>query len=387
MNILFITPRFPYPPIQGDRMRAFYFLRELSTRHSITLASPGELDTKAYKQLPSLCKDWVSLGSRGLPTFQAAWKGITGRLPIQTLIFSPSRAPALLQHLLNIKSFDALHVQTARIAPAAEGLQLPGTLDYIDALSLNMLRRAEHEAPLRRIFLRIEGKRMQHYEQVLAKQYRHLLVTSADDYRALGSHKHLHIVPIGVDAKHFFYSEEERDEELIVLSGRMAYFPNNDAAHFAAQQILPLLQKSLPKARLRIVGADPPANVQNLAKLANVEVTGYVEDIGTELRRATVALAPLRTGTGMQTKVLEAMASGTPVVTTPHALRGLQAQPGQHLLVGNTAQELALQIEKLMHDRALQLKLAQAARHLIEQNYTWKAAASLVEKTWEASSQ
>ena len=88
-----------------------------------------------------------------------------------------------------------------------------------------------------------------------------------------------------------------------------------------------------------------------------------------------------------QTKVLEAMASGTPVVTTPHALRGLQAQPGQHLLVGNTAQELALQIEKLMHDRALQLKLAQAARHLIEQNYTWKAAASLVEKTWEASSQ
>ena len=120
-----------------------------------------------------------------------------------------------------------------------------------------MLRRAEYEQPPIRLFLRIEGKRMQRYEQVLAQQYKHLLVTSPDDYRALGGHKNLQIVPNGVDTKHFFYSETGRDECTIVLSGRMAYFPNADAAQFAALQILPLLRKHIPKAKLRIVGADP----------------------------------------------------------------------------------------------------------------------------------
>ena len=384
MKILFLAPRFPYPPIQGDRLRAFYLLRLLSTRHTITLASPGELDAVAQAQLPVVCERWVSLGKRGLPSFGMALHGITSSVPLQTLMFSPATARERLGQLLNTAHYDAVHVHTARMGLAAESLSIPGTLDYIDALSLNMLRRAEYEQPPIRLFLRIEGKRMQRYEQVLAQQYKHLLVTSPDDYRALGGHKNLQIVPNGVDTKHFFYSETGRDECTIVLSGRMAYFPNADAAQFAALQILPLLRKHIPKAKLRIVGADPPAAVQALAGQPGVEVTGYVADVGAELRRATVALAPLRTGTGIQNKLLEAMASGTPVVTTAHALRGLQAQPDQHLLVGNSAQELAQQLEKLLHDQALRIALARTARHLIEQSYTWEVAANLVEKAWQA---
>jgi glycosyltransferase involved in cell wall biosynthesis len=164
----------------------------------------------------------------------------------------------------------------------------------------------------------------------------------------------------------------------------MAYFPNADAAQFLAREIFPLVRTHIPHAQLRIVGADPPAAVQALDQLAGVHVTGYVADLAGELQRATVAAAPLRAGTGMQIKVLEAMACGLPVVATRQVLAGVAAHNGQHALAGETAAQLAAAIIRLIEQPLLRHQLAHAAHHLVEELYTWERAADAFDQLYQS---
>jgi glycosyltransferase involved in cell wall biosynthesis len=190
---------------------------------------------------------------------------------------------------------------------------------------------------------------------------------------------------MGVDLERLPYRDGGRDLATIVFSGRMAYFPNADAARFLATDVMPLVRARLPAAQLLIVGADPPAGVRRLARLPGVSVTGYVPEIAPFLHRATVAVAPLRSGTGQQIKVLEAMACGAPVVATPHALAGIAARAGEHALRAGGAEDLADAIVQLLEDAALRQRLSQAARHLVEQQYSWAQAADTFDALYQAA--
>jgi glycosyltransferase involved in cell wall biosynthesis len=211
-----------------------------------------------------------------------------------------------------------------------------------------------------------------------------VVLVSAADQVALGNHPQLHVIPLGVDHRRFRYAETERDPATIIFSGRMAYFPNADAAQFLAKEIFPLVRMQIPNAQLRIVGADPPAAVQALAQLPGVQVTGYVADLAGELQHATIAAAPLRAGTGMQIKVLEAMACGLPVVATRQVLAGVGAHHGQHALQGETSAQLAAAMVQLIQQPALRIQLARAAHLLVEELYTWERAADAFDQLYQS---
>lgn len=138
-----------------------------------------------------------------------------------------------------------------------------------------------------------------------------------------------------------------------------------------ATDILPLIAARLPTVRLTIVGRSPAPAVLALASLPNVEVTGFVDDLLPYYRRAAVVLVPLRAGGGTRLKILEAMALGRPIVTTPIGCEGLEAEPGRHLLVADTPALLADATIQLLTDPALSHSLAAHARHLVEARYDW----------------
>jgi len=307
-----------------------------------------------------------------------------GPLPWQTAYMCPPRFVRAVQRLIQTQPFDVVHVQLARMAPVLPRARtIPAVIDLIDALSLNMRRRAARERAPQRWLIAWEARKMARYEQQLIAQTEQLVLTSPQDWEALGRPANVHVIPNGVDLERFPFRLTGRDPATVVFTGRMGYFPNADAAVFFATQVFPRVRQAIPQARFLIVGADPPARVRRLARLPGVEVTGYVPRIQDYLQRATVAVAPLRAGSGIQNKVLEAMASGVPVVATSYALGGLRAEPGVHAVRADTAPALAEAVIALLQDPARRQKLAQAARILVETHYTWEGAARQLEEVYQ----
>jgi glycosyltransferase involved in cell wall biosynthesis len=162
----------------------------------------------------------------------------------------------------------------------------------------------------------------------------------------------------------------------------MGYFPNANAALWFATEVFPLIRQQIPHARFLIVGAEPTAAVSALAKLPNIVVTGYVPQVENYLQQATVAVAPMQSGSGIQNKVLEGLACGTPMVVTPYALGGIEVVHDEHLLVASSATDFAQQVIRLLHDTILAQKLAKNGRELVEAKYTWSQCITQLEQVY-----
>jgi len=386
MRVLFVASRFPYPPIQGDRVRAYHQLRLLSQRHRLTLVTliQSERERERLKTLSPFCER-----IEAIPV--SPWRGafrLLGApftpLPLQTLFFFDPRFRQRVHALLGETSFDLVQVQLVRMAPVVDGLDaLPKVLDLIDALSLNWYRRARQERVPLAWLVGLEAKRLQRYERTLDKQLDQLIVSSPVDREFIGAYENLHVIPNGVDIERFPFVEDGREPYTIIFTGRMGYFPNADAAVWFATQVFPAVRRQVPEARFLIVGADPPRRVKQLTRLPGIEVTGYVPDLHELLAWATVAVAPMQAGSGMQFKVLEAMASGTPVVATPYALGGIEAQDSEHLLVAQDGEAFAEQVVRLLNDLPLGRRLARNGRRLVEERYTWEQAVRMLEEVYQ----
>ena len=180
------------------------------------------------------------------------------------------------------------------------------------------------------------------------------------------------VLPNGVDLDYFTPGEESRQPETIVFSGKMSYHANATAALHLVNDIMPLVWEARPDAQVWIVGKDPTAAVQALARrYAQVTVTGAVPDLRPYLRRATLAVAPLVYGAGIQNKVLEAMACATPVIASRRAVLSLQAIGEEHLLVADGPAHFAQQILRLLADPELRARLGKAGRRYVETHHAW----------------
>jgi sugar transferase (PEP-CTERM/EpsH1 system associated) len=390
VNILFVLPRFPYPPLQGDRLRGYHHLRVLSRRHRITLVTPepGARRQEALDAIRPFCQQvelvpaarWRSV----LRLARAPWSS----LPLQTLFFFDPLFRRKVAQLLRDTTFDLLHAQIVRMAPVIDALpSTPAVLDLVDALSLNMRRRAQQERGPLAWIAAWEARRVRRYEQVLVQRYDQLAVSSPVDRSYIGGYANIHVVPNGVDVAAIPYIQDDRPTNEIIFTGRMGYFPNAHAATYFATRVLPLVRRQVPGATFVIAGADPPARVRRLARLPGVSVTGYLARLQDRLARATVAVAPLQAGSGLQIKVLEAMACGTPVVATRYAVGGIAARHGEHLLVADdTPEGLAAQVVRLLRDPCERRRLAHNARQLVEERYTWDRSGALLEGLYSLAS-
>jgi len=152
---------------------------------------------------------------------------------------------------------------------------------------------------------------------------------------------------------------------------------------YFAQEILPLIRRKKPSVKFYIVGSNPPQRVRALARERDIFVTGYVSDIRPFLAPAGVAVAPLLTKAGIQNKVLEALATGTPVVATPLACEGLGVVPGEHLLVGRDPADFAEKVLAVLEDGALAERLARRGREYITANHNWEAIVAQLEGIYQ----
>ena len=375
LRILFLTVGLPGHSLEGYRVRAYHQLQGLAEHHDITLVSfigPNER-AEALAPVASACRRVVTVPlRRSRMTVGLLRAGISG-LPFQTGLYEAPAMRRAIRDELKGAGFDLAHVQLARMAPYLDEVSaVPRVVDLVDALSLNMKRRSQHEAGLWRWLTRVEATRLERYERKICASVDRAVIGSALDRAALGSPPNLSIVTSGVDLDAFSYERAGRRADTVILSGRMSYFPNVQAALWFGRRVLPIVERARPGIEFHVVGARPDPAILRLARRRpRIRVSGFVERVAPRLRAAAVAVAPMRAGSGQQLKILEAMASGTPVVATSLAAAGVEALHGEHLLVADEPEAFAGHVIRLLNGPALADHLAANARRLVEERYTW----------------
>ena len=397
MKILVVLPRFPYPLDKGDKLRAYHQIVELAKRHEVYVfaLSHSEVRRDDYDHLTAVA---TAVRTVRIRWWESAWgvlKAFLTGQPLQLGYWTSGRARRAFHRWEQQLRPDVVYCQMVRTIPTLTKHCSLNTkhciLDFQDALSLNTRRRMERSHGLLRPILKYEYRALQRTEQQALHLFDATTVIAAADRNAISPA--VHLVPNGVDTDHFssgkwkVKSEKWADASnfqpstfnfQLVFTGNMSYAPNVDAACWLVKEIMPLVWEKQPHGiNVLIAGADPKPAVKALAG-PRVTVSGRLDDIREAYASARIFVAPMRIGSGMQNKLLEAMAMGLPCVTTTLAANPLGATPGEHLLVGDSAEELAdlivkLGIEELRHS------VADAGRRFVQERYSWPAAVEPLE--------
>ncbi len=387
MHILFLTPRFPYPPYKGDSLRTYHQIQALSREHTITLLSLAETTvTEAEREhIAELC---VQVNVVPLPRTRAllnAGLGVASRLPLQVNYYRSVQFKHELGDLLARERFDAIHTTLIRLLPYVWDLRdEPVVVDLIDSLSLNLADRRKQVSGLKRVVYEIEYRRVRQYERAVVRRFPALIVSSAADSQALGGGRAT-VIPNGVDIERFaFAGPGVRDAGTLIFTGNMGYHPNEEAVAWFCAEVWPLLRTSHPEVRFQVVGTNPSERIRSLASATTgIEVLGKVPEVTSYLQRATAAVCPMRSGSGIQNKVIEAMSVGAPVVATGIANRGVGAVAGRDLLVADTAQDFAHAVTQLLDDEPLRAKLGRAGRSFVAGHFRWEQHAQQLAAVYE----
>ncbi len=376
MKILFLTSRYPYPPIGGDKLRAYNIIKYLlSLGHEIHLYSltdqPVQLSEMPHAQRVFHLPKVVS--------YLKSVRGLLSKKPLQVWFFHSRELENAVDLAIEKNGYDLIFCHLIRTAEYARNIKgLKRVIDLTDALSLSYSRissKLSSDVTMKHFIFAFERDKVLAYEKGIIETFDKSIMISQKDKEYLGRYfdvSDVEIVPNGVNLEYFSFAEGDYEVDHMVFVGNMRTIPNCDAVMYFTREILPLIKKDIPGAKLTIVGTEPHKKVRNLAKQNDdIHVTGFVGDVRTYLQSASVSIAPMRYSAGIQNKILESMAIGTPVVTNSIGLEGIDADPGIEIFVEDSPEMFARRVVDLMKDDALRKSVSLAGRKLIEEKYSW----------------
>ncbi|TAK27205.1 MAG: glycosyltransferase [Chloroflexota bacterium] len=390
MRILVLTSQPPYPPHQGAAARNLNIIRHLAGRHEmhlLTLVSTGQ-SWSDRGPLPELCASVTTVPTPPYSMLKRLINVFASTSPdLIQRHWSPHLKAALLR-LTQSLPFDVIQVENLEMAQYVAGpMKLAGRpLVVLDEHNAEyVLQQRAFHTDLRRpskwiaaFYSYLQWKKLRRFEQHACRAADMVIAVSEADQQALldlDSRLDVRVVPNGVDTDYFVYRERDASSFIkrpsIVFTGTMDFRPNVDGVLWFCQDVLPHLRRRVPNLRLYIVGKRPNRAVRGLIS-EYITVTGAVEDVRPYFKNATACVVPLRMGGGTRLKVLEAMASGTPVVSTNLGVEGLEVRDGVHALLADDPAGLASRVLELIVDRQCAQTLSTTARALVEEKYDWR---------------
>jgi sugar transferase (PEP-CTERM/EpsH1 system associated) len=387
MRILWIKTELLHPVDKGGRIRTYQMLRSLSRRHHVTyvclddgLAAPDAVErAREYaqelivvpfrppaKRSPGFVIDLLRNLFSTLPYAIARYRSAPLRQRVQQLA---AAADLIVCDFL----FPALNVPDNLPAPAV-------LFQHNVEATIWQRHVSVPQHPLRRLYMRVQWRRMLRYEARQCRRFAHVVAVSAIDAELMRRQyavASVGQVPTGVDLEYFRPSQPRppASRELVFV-GSMDWMPNDDGIRWFATEVFGRIQQRLPATRLLVVGRSPSTAMRELAaRNGAIEVTGTVPDVRPYLERAALCVVPLRVGGGTRLKLYEAMAMGVPVVSTTIGAEGLPVEHNEHLLIADTPDEQVSAICALLTDRSRADRLARAARQHVEQHCSWDAVA------------
>jgi polysaccharide biosynthesis protein PslH len=385
MNILYATQRVPYPPNRGDKLAAYHAIQHLARRHHVTVAALADSDDELEnaKALAATGVDVEVVLSRPLEARARVAKALVTGEPLSVAHYRSWKLAQRVERHLDRRGCDvAVTFSSSMGQYVPPALGIPLIADFVDMDSRKWdLYAAASRRPLAWLYA-TEARRLLEYERDLARRaYCTLVRTELErrDVVRLIPDVRVEVLRNGVDATYFAPDGIVETGRQIVFTGVMDYFPNVQAVTYFCEDVFPRIRAAVPDAAFAIVGARPTARVRALGRQPGVTVTGQVPDVRPYLRTSAVGVVPLLLARGIQNKVLEAMAVGLPVVTTPGVFAGTGAREGEGILVANDPAGFAATVVGLLRDPTWARQLGRQGRSFVERECSWEANLALLE--------
>lgn len=392
MRILFACHRLPFPPKRGGKIRPFNIIRHFAEQgHRVTVGSLARSDEELEegRGLRDFC-DKLLVGS--IRKWSAVARMIA-RLPTT----SPSTmgyfySAALHKYMRDEIASGEYDLVFVHCSSASQYMRsqsgIPSILDFGDMDSQKWLDYSSFKPQPLALGYWLEGTKLEREERRLAGQFDVCTCTTKSELELLNgmnAARHASWFPNGVDTEFFAPDNGTYDPNEICFIGRMDYYPNQQAMVNFCEKILPEIQRRRPTTTLTIVGADPSSEISALGSMPGITVTGTVDDVRSYVRRAALSVAPLAIARGTQNKILESMAMGVPVVASAVAAGGVDAIPGEQILIANDDADFGHQILNLLENVDARNTLSTAARQRMVTHHNWASSMMMLDKIVESA--
>lgn len=388
MKILFVTSRLPFPPKGGDKLRVFNFIKLLSQKHEIYLLSFIESpeEKRHIEELKNFCKEAETILLKPIESYINCILYFFSKNPLQVSYYHSTRMHSKVKEFVERHKIDSICAHLIRMAPYAENLKIFKVLDLTDAISLSLKRSLKYRKHIFYLFYLLEWLKVRRYEKKMVQQFDKCILISDVEKNAIEGSKNLRnieIVQNGVDFNKLTPSDKPYNDRKISFIGNLHSFPNRDAVLFFYSDILPLIKKDISDIEFHVVGINLPPKILKLKEDRNIVVKGSVEDLKHYLEDSACFVCPIRSGAGLQNKILEAMSLGLPVVTTSIGFEGIKAEKGRDLLIADNPDDFAKRVIEIIKDKNLRNNLSQNARKLVLEKYNWQDIIRELENIFE----
>ena len=382
MKILMLTPYLPYPLLSGGQIRTYNLLKKLARKHQITLFAliKNENEKQYIAELEKYCQKVKVFKRSEKPfTIKNVLKAIFSSYPFLVTRNHVPETISAIKTELAAENYDLIHAETFYMMPHLPKNNIPTILAEQTIEYLGYESYAKNTNYLIKPFLAIDIQKIKKWERHYWRLSDKLIVMSKEDKqfisRQINNNQKIEVVANGVDSAWFDEIPRKLPSVPTVLSvGTFKWLPNIEAVDFLVQKVWPKLIQLVPKTKLLIVGNAPTKKVIRYGKdNKNITVLGRIPDIRTAFKQSHVLVAPVFSGKGTRYKILEAMASGTPVVASKIAVEGLNVKLGTHLLASNSAKTMAEYTAKLLNNQQLWRKLSINGRRFVQQNFDWQS--------------
>jgi len=378
-RILFIAARLPYPLNDGWKIRTYHLLKGWKDAGAsvdlISFSSDPESEDK-INCLKELCADIQFVHREKAYSRKDLVKGLLFRIPFSVYNYQVTEMQRLVSEKISNTRYDIIQIEDvvmAQYLPVQQKTLYLLDMHNVESHLLKRYSKWEHNLA-KKTYANLTAKKLKHYEKKACPMFDKVLVCSNEDkaiLRSYGILSDIEVLPNGVDCDYFKPIGKSETNDLVFV-GSMDYHANVSGVIHFIQNILPLIWRKYPEVRLYIVGKNPPESVRGLEN-ERIIVTGMVKDVRTYLQKAKVAVVPLLVGGGTRLKILEAMASGIPVVSTTVGAEGISGRNDEHFFLADDANQFAETVLTLLADQKKCNAVGTAARNLVESLYAWSS--------------
>ncbi|MGB9707246.1 MAG: glycosyltransferase family 4 protein [Microgenomates group bacterium] len=393
MKILMLTPYVPYPPSSGGQIRTFNLLKYLSKRHQITLIAlyKNEEEKKYKKFLNPYCKQIYLCQRPPKPwTFKNIFRAIFSFYPFLVIRNFSEEAKKLIENILNKENFDVIHAETFYVMPHIPETKIPIVL-VEQTIEYKVYQHFLNSLPLIiQFFLYFDILKLIHWERFYWRKASIVGTVSGTDEKVIKElEKNIKtaLIPNGAGDEMIVKKLPKKNlkNPLIIFQGNFNWLQNIEAAKFLINQIFPLLIKIHPNIKLLISGQN--ADKIKISRNSKIEIINLSLDktymVKSLYQKATIFIAPIFGPGGTRLKILAAMASGLPVISSPTGVEGLAVEDGKHVLIAKNEKEFVKKILLLLKNKNFYESLRKNAYQLVLSKYNWKKIAEKLGRIYQ----
>ena len=380
-TILLITPFLPYPLTSGGKLRIFNLYKRLCQTYNIILLSliHDENDREHINALRELFKDVHVISTKTPnpdPLFPRRYKYSFSNFIIEKL-----------KELQEVESIDIIHIESNELLYLTRHIKyIPVVYTEHDISMVSFLNSYYKQDAYSLFSYIMDTLRVIRHHHALYNNISKVIALSKNDLqviKAFSPKAVCSLIPTGVDLSHFAFKEKNGSGKVLIFVGHFPHYPNEEAVVYFCKHIFPLVKKSIPDVVFKIIGSAPTQKVKELNQIGGVELIGEVSDVSLYLQEASVFVCSFMRSAGIKGKILEAMATGTPVVCTARGACGIEAIHGKEILKADNPKDFSRHVINLLNDESLYKTISYNARKLVENKYGWDQISTRLDKLYQ----